>query len=80
MTLETIRAALGWCIILNWGMLLFWFLMFRFARDWMLRIHSNWFNLSSGSYDTIHFSGMAVFKIWIILFNLVPYLALRIVG
>jgi len=31
-------------------------------------------------FDAIHYAGMTVFKLGIILFNLVPYIALRIVG
>ena len=33
-----------------------------------------------GQFDAIHYAGMTVFKLGIILFNLVPYIALRIVG
>jgi hypothetical protein len=37
-------------------------------------------NLSVETFDAIHYSGMVLFKIGILLFNLVPYFALRIVG
>jgi hypothetical protein len=46
----------------------------------MYRYHCKWFKLSEERYDTIHYAGMAIFKIGIFLFNLVPYLAMRIVG
>jgi hypothetical protein len=46
----------------------------------MYRFHSKWFKISVEKFDDIHYSGMAFFKIAIFLFNLVPYLALRIVG
>ena len=80
MSLETIRAALGWCTLLNWAILLLWLLFFKLGRDWVYRIHSKWFRLPSEHFDTIHYGGMAFFKMGIILFNLTPYLALRIVG
>ena len=80
MTLEIIRRALAWCLVMNFGLLLWWFLFFMLARDWMFRIHSKWFTFSEEKFDTIHYSGMALFKTAIILFNLVPYLALHIVG
>jgi len=50
------------------------------AHDWMYRFHSKWFKISVEKFDAIHYGGMALFKTAVLLFNLVPYLALRIVG
>ncbi len=80
MTLNMIRDVLGWCAIINLGLLSGWFLTFTLAHDWMYRLHGKWFRLSVEHYDTINYSGMAVFKIGIWLLNLAPYLALRLVG
>ena len=80
MTIEVIRDAFAWCTVISWGFLLIWFLFFTMAHDWTYRVHSKWFNLSVDKFDAIHYAGIALFKIGIILFNLVPYLALRIVG
>jgi hypothetical protein len=49
-----------------------------FAHDGMLRIHRRWFRLSRDQFDALHYAGMSVFKIGIILFNLVPFVALSI--
>jgi len=54
--------------------------IFHFCSRLDASVHSKWFNLSVDKFDAIHYSGMALFKIGIFLFNLVPYLALRIVG
>ncbi len=80
MTIELLRATLGWCTIMNWGLLLWWFLWFTLAHDWLYRFHGKWFTLSTERFDAIHYGGMALFKIGIFLFNLMPYFALRIVG
>lgn len=80
MTIEIIRDALGWCTLINWGLLLCWFLFLTLAHDWTHRLHSKWFNLSADKFDAIHYAGMALFKIGILMFNLVPYFALRIIG
>ena len=80
MTLEVIRAALGWCSLINIGFLLLWWLFLCFAHDWVHRTHGRWFALSTERFDAIHYAGMAFFKVGIFLFCLVPYLALRIVG
>jgi hypothetical protein len=79
MTLELVRHLLAWCAIINLGILLWWFLFFTLAHEWVYRFHGKWFNLSKEQFDTIQYGGMAVYKIGIILFNLVPYVALRIV-
>ncbi len=79
MTLETLRDMLGWCAVINYSFLLWWFLAFSFARKWIYRLHSKWFHLSVETFDAIHYGGMGLFKIGIFLFNLVPYIALRIV-
>ncbi len=80
MTVETIRDVLAWCSVINFALLLLWFAGFLLARDWVYRVHGKWFTLSVEKFDAIHYAGMAFFKICILLFNLVPYLAFRIVG
>lgn len=81
MTIEMTREALGCCAIINLGLLLGWFLVFTLAHDWMYRLlHGRWFRLSVVHYDTINYSGMAAYKLGILLLNLVPYLALRMVA
>jgi hypothetical protein len=80
MTLELIRNALGWCAVINLALLIWWFLFLALAHDWTYRLHNRWFSLSVERFDSIHYAGMAVFKMGILLFNLVPYFALRIVG
>ena len=80
MSLEIIRSTLAWCSVINLVLLLWWVSFFILAHDWMYRIHGKWFDLSADKFDTLHYAGMALFKIGILLFNLAPYLALRIVG
>ncbi len=80
MSIEVTRNLLLWSTIINWGILLVWFLLFALARDWVQRIHSRWFRLSRDQFDAIHYAVMGIFKIGIILFNLVPYIVLCIVA
>ncbi len=76
MTIEVINSFLLWCAVINYGVLLVWFLVFVFAHDWILRVHGRWFRLSRDQFDTLHYAGMSIFKIGIILFNLVPFVVL----
>ena len=80
MTIEVVRDMLAWCTVIDYVVLLLWFLFIVLAHDWMYRLHSKWFDLSIEKFDSIHYAGMAFFKIGIFLFNLAPYFALRIVS
>ena len=80
MSIEILRDVLGWCAVINYGVLLLWFLFFLFAHDWMHRFHGRWFRLPVEQFDTIHYAAMAIYKIGINLFNQVPYVALLIVA
>jgi hypothetical protein len=80
MTVETLRSVLGWCAVINMGLLLYWFLFLAYAHDWVYRIHSRWFKIPEENFNSIHYGGMTFFKIAIFVFNIIPYFALRIVG
>ncbi len=79
MTIELLRDTLAWCAVINIGLLLWWYLFITFAHDWTYRWHTKWFKMSIDTFDAVHYGGMGLFKIGIFLFNLAPYLALRIV-
>ena len=79
MTVESITAVLGWCTLINFALLIWWLFFIAVAHDWTHRLHSKWFKLSPEQFDSIHYSLMGLFKMGVIIFNLVPYLALRIV-
>jgi hypothetical protein len=64
----------------NYGVLVVWWLVFLLAHDGMYRLHGRWFHRSVEQCDALHYAGMALFKIGMLLFNLVPSIALRIVG
>jgi hypothetical protein len=80
MPIEFVRRFLLWCTVIDYGALLGWFLVFVFAHDWIQRIHGKWFRLSRDQFDTLHYAGMSIFKIGILLFNLVPLVVLSILG
>jgi hypothetical protein len=80
MNIEVIGSFFLWCTVINYIILLVWFLLFVCAHDSILRLHGKWFHLSRDQFDSLHYAGMSIFKIGIILFNLVPYIVLRIVG
>lgn len=80
MTVELIRDFLLWCAAINYGILLIWFLTLKYWRDLIYGLHGRWFRLSMEQFDMLHYGGMAIYKIGIILFNLVPLIAILIVA
>tara|TARA_B100001964_G_C14111379_1_gene543989 strand:+ start:97 stop:351 length:255 start_codon:yes stop_codon:yes gene_type:complete len=77
-TIENLRTLLGWCSVINMGMLAVWSLAFVFARGFVFRMHTRWFNISEERFDEIHYTMMGYYKLAVFLFNLVPYLVLRL--
>lgn len=69
-----------WCTILNYLILLIWFAAFSLAHEWMFRLHGRWFRLTAAQFDALHYGGMTVYKVGILLLNLVPLIALSIVA
>jgi len=76
--IKTLRGALLWSALINYGVLLLWFLFFIVAHDWIYLLHGRWFRLSIEQFDMVHYAGMAIYKIGILLLNLVPWFTLQI--
>lgn len=79
MNWELLLKVLGWWSLMNLVLFFLWFVFFTLTHDWIYRTHGKWFNMSVEQFDAIHYTGMTFFKIFILAFNIVPYLALRIV-
>lgn len=67
-----------WSLAFNYLVLFVWFFAFVFVRDGLRRLHGRWFRLTDATFDAIHYGGMAVYKIGILLFNLAPLVALSL--
>ena len=63
---------------MNWILLLVWWAMFVAAGDWMYALHAKWFKIPRPTLDGIQYGAMAFYKIVIFVFNLIPYLVLRL--
>jgi hypothetical protein len=64
--------------VINYLIILIWFVVFVLAHDWLYRFHGQWFHIPVEQFDMLHYAGMSTYKIGILLFNLVPLLALYI--
>ena len=80
MDIDSITAFFMWCTILNVALLLLSSLLCVCAGDWAYRIHSKLFSISRETFNVVIYSFIALYKLFIFVFILIPYLALLIVG
>ena len=80
MNLRTARRVLGWCLIINLGLLCVWFAMFAFGHDWMYAMQCKWFKITPEQFDFVQYAALGFCKILMFVFTFVPYFALRIVA
>ncbi len=78
MAAQELQSFLLWCTLLNYSVLIIWFVAFQFGHHWLFALHKRWFNLNPASFDALHYGSMAIYKILILTFNLVPLIALSI--
>lgn len=76
----SLRTLLIWSLAINAALLCVWFAGLVWAHDALYRWHSRWFRLSPETFDTLHYAGIALFKIGIFLLNLAPLLGLYLMG
>ena len=79
MNTENLKKMLAWSAVVNYVILIIWFVAFIVAHDWIRDVHTRWFKLSAEQFDLANYMGMSIYKIGVLLFNITPYLALRIV-
>jgi hypothetical protein len=48
--------------------------------DLVYRIQSRWFPISRDSFDLVIYGFIGLFKIFFLMFNLVPYIVLLLIG
>jgi hypothetical protein len=79
MSVAQLQSVLLWCTAINYGLLMAWVLIATWARTPWQRIQIRVFNVSAESVDALNWAGIALYKLAIVMFNLVPYIALRLV-
>jgi hypothetical protein len=80
MSIDVVRNFFLWCTVINYFLLVVWLLLLVFPHQWLYQLWGRWFRSTTDHFDAINFAAIALFKLGILFFNLVPYVALRIVG
>lgn len=79
MNIETLQSFLMWCTIINVSLMMFWTLCCTFALDWVYRTQRMFFPISKDVFTIVMYSFLAIFKILVVVFNLVPFIAILII-
>ena len=80
MDIQTLTRFFMWCTIMNGGLLVFWTIMYIAVPDLVYRLQSIWFPIPRETFNVVMYAFLGAFKIVFLVFNVVPYVALLIVG
>jgi hypothetical protein len=69
-----------WCTIINGSILILWAMFFVLAPDLVYLTQSKWFPIPRETFNVIFYSFLGLFKIVFLFFNIVPYVALLVIG
>ena len=78
MKIEILTEFLGWASVINIGVLLISTIMVVLMRKSISKIHGSLFGLNEVDLGRAYFQYIAQYKIAIIVLNIVPYIALKI--
>ena len=78
MNIETLTTIFGWMTVINSGFLLFFTIAMVAGKGFAAKTHQKLFALPTTDLNKAYFNFLANFKLLIVIFNLTPYIALRI--
>jgi len=79
MDIHTLSAFFKWCSIINGVLLILTVLMIMLSPNFVYSMQSHFFAISREAFDETIYELIGLYKILFLVFNLVPYVALRII-
>lgn len=79
-SIESLTEFMGWCSLINIGLLILTSVLILLLRRSISNIHGKMFGLGTSDVLNAYFQYLAQYKIAIIVFNLAPYLALKLMA
>jgi hypothetical protein len=80
MGIQTVTTFFMWCTILNLGVLILSSVMCIFFGDFSYQMNNRFFGISREAFNVVLVCFIGLYKIFVIVFNVVPYVALLIIG
>lgn len=79
MNIDEITAFLGWCTVFNMGIYLLSAFFIIVFKNFTANLHAKLMGIDATELPMLYFNYMGNYKIAIIIFNLVPYIALKLI-
>ena len=79
MDLQMIKEFLFWCSIINFGVLLIWFITFVSAADYVYKVHSKFNKITREQFNITHYAGMLIYKTLVFVLFVIPYIVIFII-
>ncbi len=80
MTIEELTTFFGWCSAINIGVLAFSALALVLLKDVAIKIHSSMFRIEPADLSATYFQYLGNYKIAILVLNVVPWIALKLMA
>ena len=80
MDIQTLQAFFMWCTLLNGGVFLLWTVFCVLTPDFVYRTQRKWIPIPRETFNVVLYAFLGFFKIVLLVFNVIPYLALLIIG
>lgn len=80
MNLEMLTAFFGWMALINIAFLTISSVMLMMMKDWVAGLHGRLFGVDATKVKHTIYGWLGAYKILLLIFSLVPYIALRIIG
>ena len=79
MTLEQLTNLFKWMTIIDIGVLILSFILIMALKNVMCKMHGKMFGLKDDQVGMVAYGYLGMFKILVIVFNIVPYIALQLI-
>ena len=80
MNMEQLTELFKWMCIINIALLLFSTFVLIALKSMMVKMHSQMFGVTESQISVVAYAYLGMFKVLIIVFNIVPYIALLIIN
>lgn len=80
MTINELTELFGWMSAINVALLLLTTLSLMLTRDWLARLHARLFGVDEQALARLYVQYLSWYKLAVIVLNIVPYAALKLIS
>ena len=80
MSIETTRSLFLCCTVINFALLGVWALLATIGQGWLYGLTSRLFRVTPEQFDMLNLAGITLYKMGVLIFNLIPWIALHFIS